>query len=157
MTQPNDVFQSMNPEECQALLQEMREEVQPLYKQVESAAASTLRLRPVFLGRQPFAKRSRMIRKAMALRDNAETASEILATFFVERYTDELKELLDSLRIEHEDGLLRELGPAAPDKELLTQTVEKFLEGENPLMRSLLLRAFAAQSAIDWPALEALL
>jgi hypothetical protein len=144
----------MSPEECQAFLREMREEVQPLYKQVEGVAASTLRLRPVFLRKQPFEKRCEMIRKAMALKANAETASEVLAGFFIERYTEELGELLDSLKIKHKEGVLQETSPAAPGKKLLTQAVKKFREGENPQMRLLLLKAFTAQSAIDWPELD---
>ena len=41
-------------------------------------------------------------------------------------------------------------------EKLLREVVEKFREGENPVMRSLLLRSFAAQAAIDWPVLEQL-
>ncbi len=39
----------------------------------------------------------------------------------------------------------------------LEKAMEKFRQGEDAERRELLLRAFAGQSAIDWPELEALL
>lgn len=156
MTQSNDVFRSLTDEECEALLKEMRDELKPVYKQVESSAAATLRLRPVFLGKQPFAKRCGMIRKAMSLKVNAEAAGEVLAAFFMERYADDVKELLDAFGVEHDDGVLKGPSPAEPAAKVLKATVEKFPTGKNERMRSVLLRAFAAQAAVDWPALDAL-
>ena len=53
--------------------------------------------------------------------------------------------------------MLKGDAPQCPDETKLVDAVAKFREGENGARRELLLRAFAAQSAIDWPALEALL
>ena len=114
MTQSNDVFRALTDEECQALLKEMRDELRGVYKQVERTAAETLRLRPVFLGKQPFPKRCQMIRKAMALKVNAEAAAEVLAAFFMERYSEDVTELLDSFGVEHEDGVLKGPSPEEP-------------------------------------------
>jgi hypothetical protein len=146
----------MTAEEGEALLREMRDEVRPLYKQIERVAAETLRLRPVFLGKQPFPKRCGMIRKAMALKINAEPASEILAAFFMERYADAVIELLDALGLEHDEGVLKDLSPKPPTKKKLKEAVTKFRGGESGPMRELLLRTFAAQTAIDWPDLDAM-
>jgi hypothetical protein len=156
VTCSSDVYRSFTPEEAEAFFLEMREELRPLYAQAEQAASETLRVRPVFLRKQPFAKRAQMFRKALSLRVNRQTASEILAAFFLERYEAEVAELLDMLGLEHEDGVLQDQAPAEPEAALLEEVVGKFLGGESPLMRSLLLRAFAAQAAIDWPALNAL-
>lgn len=154
MTQSTDVFRSMTEQESRQLLQEMRDELRPLYKRILATSASTLRLRPVFLGKQPFEKRCELIRKAMALKPNAEAAGEILAAFFLERYGDEVVELLDALRLDHDDGVLRDPSPKQPAKKTLEATVKKFRAGDDAVMRGLLLKAFAAQSAIDWPALD---
>lgn len=154
MTQSSDVFRTLSPEECQALLREMREEARPLYRQIERVAAATLKVRPVFLGKQPFPKRCEMIRKAMALKSNAEDASEILAMFFMSCHRDDVEELLDGFALEHEDGVLREPSPAPPADEVVKKAVEEFPRGEMARMRGILLRAFAAQSAIDWPLLD---
>lgn len=156
MTQSNDVFRAMTDEEAQAFFQEMRDELRPLYRQLERSAAETLRLRPVFLGKQPWGKRCGMIRKAMALRVNAEAASEILAAFFMERYADDVAALLDALGVAHDEGVLKEMNPKAPAESRLKKVVQEFPAGEHAAQRSLLLKAFAAQGAIDWPALDAL-
>jgi len=68
-----------------------------------------------------------------------------------------LVELLDALGIEHEDGQLAQSQPPEPSADKLAQVVEVFRKGEHPQRRELLLRAFAAQSGIDWPSLEKLL
>lgn len=156
MTQSTDVFRTLDSEEARALFDEMRQEVRPLYKQLEAVAAASLKLRPVFLAKQPVVKRYDMMRKAMALRVNAETAAELLATFFLERYEKELVDLLDGFGIEHEEGVLKDNAPAEPTAKKIDSVVKKFQAGENPVMRRVLLKAFAAQSAIDWPRLDEL-
>ncbi len=156
MTKSTDVFRTMSAEESEAFLKDMRDELRPLYKQIERVAAETLRLRPVFLGRQPFPKRCGMIRKAMALKLNAEAAGEILAAYFMERHSELVTELLDGFGIEHEDGVLHDLNPESPKKKKLETAVAKFRGDGTDVMRGLLLRAFAAQTAIDWPDLDQL-
>jgi hypothetical protein len=156
MTQSNDVFRTMTGEEAQLLLGEMRAELRELYRQAERVAAGTLRLRPVYLGRQPWPKRCEMIRKALALRKNAEADSEILATFFMERYAKDVAELLDALGVEHDEGVLKETNPAPPAEDVMKKVVREFPAGEHAAQRAILLRAFAAQGAIDWPVLDAM-
>jgi hypothetical protein len=147
----------MTAEEAQTFFQGMRDEVKPLYKQAEVVAAAMLRVRPVFLGKQPFPKRADMIRKALAMKHNDEAAGELLASYFVEKHSAELGELLDLLKIEHEEGQLKGPNPPEPDAKLLKSAVDKFKKGENPQMRAVILKAFAAQPAIDWPKLDAML
>jgi len=147
----------MTEEECQAFVRELRDEMRPLYKELEATAAATLRVRPVFLGKQPFPKRCEMIRKAMALKVNAEEAGEILAGFLMERYADDVKALLDGLGLKHDEGVLEETAPAQPDEKALKKILKEFRAGENALMREVLLKAFAAQAAIDWPLLDDML
>jgi hypothetical protein len=155
VTQSTDLFRTLDPEESRALFDEMRKEVRPLYKQLEAVAAGSLKLRPVFLAKQPVEKRYEMMRKAMALRANGEAAAELLATFFLERYEKELVDLLDGFGVEHEEGVLKAEAPPEPTAKKIDAVVKKFQAGENPVMRRVLLKAFAAQSAIDWPKLDA--
>lgn len=156
MTQSTDVFRSLRDEEAQALFEDMRKEVRPLYKQIEGVAADTLRLRPVFLGKQPFPKRCAMIRKAMSLKVNVDSAAEFLAMYFMERFPEDVAALLDLLGVEHEEGVLKETDPEQPADDVLKKAVEEFPKEGNAVMRSILLRAFAGQGAIDWPGLDAL-
>jgi hypothetical protein len=157
VSQSSDVFKHLTDEECEALIGEMRETVRPIYKQLETVTAATFRVRPVFLGKQPFPKRCQMIKKAMALKSNSEAAGDVLAAFFLEQYSKEVSELLDALGVEHEDGALKQAAPPQPAKKKLDTVVKKFLGGEKPLIRSVLVKTFAAQSAVDWPALDAVM
>ena len=157
MSQSSDVFRSLTNEESLAFFQGLRDEVRPLYKQAEIVSAASLRVRPVFLGKQPFPKRCEMMRKALAMKINAEASGEILATYFIDQHKKELGELLDLLKIEHEEGSLKDTNPPQPEEKLIKSATKKFLAGENPTLRSVILKAFAGQSAIDWPALDEML
>ncbi len=154
MSQSTDVFRTLTPEECQVLFRELKDDARPLYKQAEQTASATLRVRPVYLRRQPFAKRCEMLRKSLALKVNLEEASDILATFFMSCHAELVAELLDTLGLEHEEGVLVERNPPQPSAERLQAAVDQFRQGEKPLRRELLLKAFAGQAAIDWPLLD---
>jgi hypothetical protein len=95
-----------------------------------------------------------MMRKALAMKMNAQAAGEILAAYFIEKHNKELGELLDLLKIEHEDGSLKATNPSQPDEKTVREAVKKFMSGEDKPMRSVILKAFAGQSAIEWPLLD---
>ena len=71
-------------------------------------------------------------------------------------WKDLLIEWLDSLGIKHADGTLEEDTPAAPPKAKLAKAAKAFRKKDDGADRELLLAAFAAQSAVDWPDLDAL-
>ena len=47
--------------------------------------------------------------------------------------------------------------PAPPEKAKLEKSVEEYRAKDGDVERAVLLRAFAAQAAIEWPELDALL
>ena len=57
--------------------------------------------------------------------------------------------------VEHDEGTLEE-DPAQPAKAKLESAAKQYLAKDEDPDRELLLRAFAAQSAVEWPDLEAL-
>jgi len=150
------VFARMTPERATELLRAVAEKSPVLYAQALAAASQALRARPVYLQRQPPEKRAEAVRRAMARVASADAAEEILATYFLECRRPLLVEWLDLLGLEHEDGALAE-DPAAPDSPSLRNAVETFRGRDDDPDRDLLLQAFAAQSAVEWPELDALL
>jgi hypothetical protein len=82
-------------------------------------------------------------------------ASELLAVYFLECRKDLLVEWLEAIGLEHEDGVLQADAPPAPPDAVLGETIDAFLAADDDPDRRLLLAAFAAQEAIDWPVLEA--
>jgi hypothetical protein len=147
----------MTAEEAQRFLEALRTEARGTRDMALAAAAQAFRLRPQFLRQQPRVRQAEWVRRALARPGNASVAEEILAEYFLENHRALLVELLDAFGVAHEDGTLKEESPAAPSKAKLAKAVAAFRKGDEPERRELLLRAFAAQSAIDWPQLEALL
>ena len=84
-------------------------------------------------------------------------AEELLAVYFLEARKELLIEWLDTLGIEHDEGSLKDDEPKQPSKKKLGDAVKSFRAIDDDSDRELLLAAFAALSAIDWPALDALI
>lgn len=144
----------MSPETAERLLEDLRSGSGAAAQVALAAAAAAFKLRPQFLRKQPRKKQAEWMRRALARPGNTAVAEEVLADFFLDSHQDLLGELLDVLGVEHTDGQLAHEHPSCPDVPDLEKALASFRTGENPERRELLLRAFAAQSSIDWPALE---
>ena len=151
------VFAAMTPEEAERMLKVLSKEAPAMFRQAVDAAAISIKARPVFLRNQPFALRAKTIRRTLSRVSANLVADELLAIYFLECRKALLLEWLDLVGLAHEDGTLKDERPAEPAASELAAAAEKFRSvGDDP-DRELLLRAFAAQSAVDWPALDALL
>ena len=153
----HEVFARMAPERAEAFLAELRQEAPQVSQMALAAAAGAFKLRPAFLKRQSKDKQAEWVRKALARGSMAAVAEEILAEYFLGHQKTLLVEWLDSVGLQHEDGVLKDAAPPPPESGSLRKAFDAFVAGENPERRRLLLCAFAAQSAIDWPELEGLL
>lgn len=153
----NEIFSRMSPEAALAFLDEVHKEAPAVEDIALSAAAGAFRLRPVFLRRQPRKRQAEWMRQALSRNAMAAVAEEVLAEYFLEYHNALLGEWLDALGLEHEKGVLKADAPACPKPDDLARIVAEFRKGADPARRELLMRAFAAQSAIDWPEFEALL
>jgi len=151
------VFAAMSPEEAERMLRVLSKEAPAMFRQAVDAAAVSIKARPVFLRNQPFALRANTGRRARARRSAKRVADEQLAIYFLECRKPLLLEWLDGIGLAHEDGTLKEDEPAQPAESELAAAVAKYRGAGDDPDRELLLRAFAAQSAIHWPALDALL
>jgi hypothetical protein len=151
------VFAAMPPEQATQMLRTLAERVPATYASTVQLASAAFKMRPAYLQRQPFEKRAESIRRALARVASNAVAQEILAVYFLECRKPLLVEWLDLLGIEHEDGVLSEDTPAPPPEGELRKATERFRRVDGDPDRELLLRAFAAQDAVDWPGLEALM
>ena len=147
----------MTSEESLAFLTTLRQDAPDVAKLALSAAAGAFKLRPAFLKRQPRERQAEWMRRALGRNVGAAIAEEVLATYFMDAHQELLQELLDGLGVEHEEGRLMHEDPECPAKKKLGAAIAKFRGGDDPQTRELLLSAFAAQSAINWPDLEELL
>lgn len=145
----------MTPERAELLLADMKQVAPGASAIALAAAAQAFRLRPEFLRGQPRKRQAEWMRKALSRPTTAAVAEEVLAEYFLSGRKPLLVELLDALGIAHDEGALRDASPACPPAPELEPAVAKFRSGGERELRELLLAAFAAQSAIEWPALEA--
>jgi hypothetical protein len=151
------IFAAMSPDRAAAVMSGLSENAPQMFKQALFAASASMNARPVYIQRQPFEKQVGAVRRALSRVAANSVAEEILAVYFLECRKELLIEWLDLLGIEHEDGILEADAPIAPKKADLQKARDAFRGVDDDADRTLLLNAFAAQSAIDWPDLEALL
>jgi hypothetical protein len=145
----------MAPEHAERVMEVLAEKAPAVFAQAVAAAGAAMKARPVYLQRQPFAKRAEAVRRALSRVAANPVASEILAVYFLECRKELLVEWLDGVGLEHEDGTLQADEPPPPADDLLRKAVDQFLSADGDPDRRLLLAAFAAQDAITWPVLEA--
>jgi len=150
------VFAAMTPERAAELVASLKEKSPGMFAQALAAAAAAMRARPVYIARQPIEKQAALIRRALARVSASPVAEELLAVYFLECRKELLIEWLDTLGIEHDEGSLKEDEPKQPSKKKLGDAVKSFRAADDDSDRELLLGAFAAQGAIDWPTLDAL-
>lgn len=153
----NEIFAGMSGEDALRFLEQMREEAPDVATLALGAASEAFRLRPQFLRRQPRARQAEWMRRALGRTVGATLAEEVLATYFLDHKREMLVELLDTLGVAHEEGRLEQDHPPCPDEKSLEKAVAKFRRGDEPERRDLLVRAFAAQSSVDWPDLDTLI
>ena len=151
------IFAAMQPERCEEIFREIAKASPATFSQGVYAAAAAFKSRPQFLAKQPFPKRAQMVRRALARVQASPVAEEMLAIYYLECRKQILIEWLDALGIKHDEGTLEEDDPAEPPAEQLASIVKDFRGRDDDPDRELLLQAFAAQSAIDWPKLDGLI
>lgn len=152
------VFARMSPERTHALLESLREGAPAVYTQALAAASAWLRARPQFVRKQSPDKRAQLVRRALARVSTSIVAEEVLAAYFLQVKKPLLIEWLDAVGLEHEDGGLKSHAPPEPARSVLEKALADYrAKPHDAADRELLLEAFAAQSAIDWPALEELI
>jgi hypothetical protein len=149
------VFGAMKPERAVTMMRRLSKESPGMFRQAVDAAAISIKARPVYMRRQPFEKRAEAVRRSLARVIANPVADELLAVYFLECRKDLLTAWRDGVCLAHEDGTLEDDAPAEPAPEVLEKAVDEFLATDDDEDRDLLLRAFAAQQVVDWPALEA--
>ena len=154
---PFQIFSAMSPGEAEAFFGKLADRAPAVFAQAIHAASSALKSRPQYLMKQPFDRRAAAARRALSRVSADGVAEEMLAVYFLECRKELLLEWLDLVGVEHEAGTLKQERPAEPAEKTLRHAVKQFRRKDRDSDRELLLRAFAAQSSIEWAGLDALL
>ena len=153
---PNQIFAAMSQEKCGQIMEKISQQSPEAVKQTVAAAAIALKFRPQFLLKQPLEMRVSSVRRALSRTSANALAEELLAVYFLKCRLDLLVEWLDLLGLEHEEGMLKADVVGSPAEAELREKVSRFRAADGDADRELLLQAFAAQAAIQWPVLDAL-
>ena len=151
------VFAKMSRDHAVVMMRSLSKESPAMFRQAVDAAALAIKARPVYMRRQPFEKRAEAVRRALSRVVANPVADELLAVYFLECRKPLLVEWLDLVGLAHEDGTLEDEMPAPPAQAKLEKSVEEYRAKDGDVEREVLLRAFAAQAAVEWPELDALL
>ena len=154
---PNQIFAAMSQEKCVQIMQKISQQSPEAVKQTVAAAALALKFRPQFLLKQPLQMRVSSVRRALSRTSSNALAEELLAVYFLKCRLDLLTEWLDLVGLEHEEGMLKSDVAESPAEPELRAKVARFRAVDGDEDRELLLEAFAAQTAIQWPVLDALI
>ncbi len=149
------IFAAMDADRAESFFREIAEKSPGSFTQAVYAAATVFKSRPKSVVKQPFPRRAAMVRRALSRVSSNPVAEEMLAIYYLECRKNILIEWLDALGIQHEEGSLKEDSPAEPAAEKLELTIKEFCGKDDDPDRELLLKAFASQSVIDWPVLDA--
>jgi hypothetical protein len=149
------IFAAMSAEEAAALFKRISDESPATFQQALHAASAAMKARPTYLRKQPFEKRAAAVRRVLSRVSSNAVAEEMLAIYFLDCRKELLVEWLEQVGVKHDDGTLEEDAPPQPDEEQLRTAVEKFRSANSDPDREILLKAFAAQDSIEWPALDA--
>ena len=148
------VFASMSRDRAVEMMRTLSKGSPAMFRQAVDAAALAIKARPVYMRRQPFEKRAEAVRRALSRVVANPVADELLAVYFLDCRKELLVEWLDLVGLEHEDGTLHDEEPTPPDDANLTAAIDRYLSTDDDADRELLLRAFAAQQAVEWPTLD---
>ncbi len=152
----HQMFASLTPELATRILEDVFLQQKELYKTVLQAAAQSLRVRPVFLERQPRPERRRRLAAALGRSDLNAVASNLIGGWLIKTQCALLSEFLDALKIAHDKGVVENL-PKSVDEGSLNAAVENLLAKYPQEIVTLYLHAFCEMNDVQWPPLALLL
>ncbi len=146
----------ISPELALRILGDTATDNKEVYEATLGAVAQVQRVRPVFLKRQPKSSRHQLMLKSLVRPGFNEAASGLIRGWLLKHQLNMVKQFLDALGIEHEEGVVEELpGSVADDK--LNAAIDTLLTDRDKEIVVLYLHAFHTMNDAGWNNLEELL
>jgi hypothetical protein len=150
------MFAALTPDLATRILEEIFAQQKDLYKTALAAAAQSLKVRPVFLERQPRPERNKRLAAALGHAEMNLVSANVIGAWLIKTQSAMLSEFLDALKIAHDKGVVEGL-PATVEDSALTAAVESLLAKHPQEVATLYLHAFVAMNDVQWPALALML
>jgi hypothetical protein len=156
MLNSHELFGFMSPEMANQIMDDTMGDDREMYKATVAAIAQTRKLRPIFLQRQPKEQRNKIIVESLARANMAQAADNILRNWLLKSQTGMLKDFLDAIGIEHEDGIVEDLPEDVTD-EAVTKGIDSILEKYPRESVLVYLHAFNSMNDCTWKNLDSML
>ena len=146
----------MSPPLALEILTYTYESDKPMYKTTLAAVAEARKLRPVFLERQPRQQRHTMMLATLARPSLELVTGNLLRNWLLKKHKSMLVDFLDSLGIQHKEGVVDDL-PASVEDEKLKAAVDGLLAKYPHEQVAVYLHAFNEMNEVEWANLNKML
>lgn len=153
---PHQMFAALSPELATQILEDLFALQKELYKTAVAAAAQSLKVRPVFLERQPRTDRNKRLIVALGHADMGVITGNVIGGWLLKNQTAMLADFLDSLQIKHDKGIVEDL-PKTVEDAALHAAIDGLLAKYPQEIATLYLQAFHEMNDARWPNLALLL
>ncbi|MBU6409880.1 MAG: hypothetical protein KGR98_05775 [Verrucomicrobia bacterium] len=156
MLTSHELMGFMSPPLAADILNFAYESDKPVYKATLAAAAQALRVRPVYLERQPRAQRHVAMIQILSRPALDASAAGLIRGWLVKKQQAMLMDFLNALEIAHKDGVADELPETMAD-DRLKPAIGTLLAKYPPEAVAVYLNAFNDMSGANWANLRLLL
>jgi hypothetical protein len=149
----NEIIGFMPPTLANEILDDVFAADKPLYKTISAEVAAALKLRPVFFEQKPRTQRNKVILDVLTRPRMQPIAANLLRGWLVKSESGMLVDFLDTLGIEHKNGVVEDF-PETVDPAKLDQAVDNLLEKYPREKVVVYLSSFSAMNDAPWEALS---
>jgi len=146
----------MSPALANDILNFTYESDKPAYKAALNGVATALRVRPVYLERQPRAQRHAQMISVLSRPGLEAAAGQLLRVWLVKKQRPMLVDFLNALEIKNEEGVVDDL-PKEIDDAKLKSAIETLLAKNPPETVAVYLNAFNDMNMAGWANLKTML
>lgn len=156
MLKCHELIGFMPTELAESILEYLYNSDKQTYKSALAAVANAHRVRPVYFERKPRKERHAQMLETLARPRMEDTAATVLREWLLKSEKPMIIDFLNTLGIQHEDGLVEEF-PKEIDPEKLKEAIEALLQKYDPLKVAIYLNTLVATSGVEWGALRDML
>ena len=135
------------------ILSDSAQDNREVYEATLVGIAKLRRMRPQFIKRQPKIGRHKLMMDSLKRPAFEEVASQLLRGWLIKHQKDMLVQFLDSLEIEHENGVVEDL-PKNISEDALDKSIGALIEKHDREVVILYLHAFQNMNDAGWSSLE---
>ena len=156
MLTSHELFGFMSPGLANEILSFTFESDKPAYKAMMNGVAQAMRVRPVFLERQPRAQRHVSMMQVLSRPGHDAVAAGLLRAWLLKKHRAMLVDFLNALEIKNEEGVVEDL-PASVEDAKLKGAVETLVAKYPHEAVAVYLNAFNDMNQAHWANLKTIL